>query len=155
MGFKKKTIRGQLQPEHLLKLVSAQGWLHTNGENQHIQIDKLNGAGCGVFHRNPQASVTCLLHRSRQPSDIVDSDSSALLVKIFKAFAEGPHIHIEDLDLHLRMVFLEYQGALDRIHAADVGAIRVSLSCRARSDALHKTDRTGLAAIARAHDPPL
>ena len=108
----------------------------------------------GVLYGNPEAPVRRFLHRARQAPDVVHAESSASLIEIFKAFAEGADVHVEDLHIHVRMVFLQHQGALHGVHAADIRAIGVPFSCRSRANTLHETDRSGLPAVGGPDDLP-
>jgi len=78
----------------------------------------------------------------------------APLVKILEALPEGTDIDVEDLHIHVRIVFLEHQSALDGVHAADIGAVFASLSCRPGAHTLDKSDGPRAPPVRRTDELP-
>ncbi len=72
---------------------------------------------------------------------------STPLVQILEALPERADVRVEDRGLHLWIVLLEQEGLLDRVHAAEVGAIEHPARHGTRADALDETDPLRMAPV--------
>jgi hypothetical protein len=109
-----------------------------------------------VFSTDTRSSaVGQLLHIAGQAPQIVDPQPPAPVEQILEPLAKGPDVDVEDLDIDVGVMFLEHQGALDRVHAADVGAVIAPPAAAPGTHALDETDRLGVLAVRGADQLPL
>ncbi|VTR65461.1 hypothetical protein DESC_320058 [Desulfosarcina cetonica] len=151
MSLQEETVRCQLQAQHLLQALGARRRLHAHGQDQHLQIMVIQLPRGRILHGHPQAAVGQLRHMPRQAADVMGALAPAAREQILKAFAKGTDVDVENLDLHVRVVFLEHQGAFDRVHAAGVGAIGSAPPGRPRAHALDKADALGRPPVGGPH----
>ena len=144
MGLQEEAVGGLLQGQHLLDDLHVLRRLHAHGQDDHLGPVRLELVGGRVLHRQDEVlGLGVLLDRPGQPADVADAHALAAAEEVLEALAEGPDVDVEDLDLDVRVVLLEHQGALDRVHAADVGAVGLAPPLGARADALDEGDRLG------------
>ena len=88
--------------------------------------------------RSPLLSI--FFHGSGEAANVFHPQPAASHVEVLKPFSEGPHVDIEDLDLHVRVVFLEHKGAFDRVHTACVRAVTAAFSGGSGSHTLNESN---------------
>ena len=93
-----------------------------------------------------------LLDVTRKTPDVADTHALASPEQVLEALAEGPDVDIENLDFHFRIVLLEHDRALHRVHAADVRAVGTAPPLGAGPHALDEGDGLGDLAVRQADD---
>ncbi|OPZ77571.1 MAG: hypothetical protein BWY77_01677 [bacterium ADurb.Bin431] len=151
MGFEKESVRGELQPEHLLQPARFGCGLYPERKDEHVEDIAINLAGGRVFNRNLQAAVGQFLHAAGEPPQVMYAQPAAAQVQVLEALAEGADVDIEHRNAHIRIMLFEHKGAFDCVHAAGVGAVGAPLAGRPRSYALDESDRPRFFAVFRPH----
>ena len=82
-------------------------------------------------------------------ADKFDAHGFGPLLGLVKLLALGTDIHVINSDINFRIMLLGHHGLLDRIHAADRGAVAVVTAKVTGADALDKGNSLGMPAIGK------
>ncbi len=145
-------IRGHPQLSgHLLGVCPR---LHGGGQHHHVRLD---------LHGLPQQRVRPLHHQVAvqrvDPGDPAAHIGGVVplhdpLHELLVALAVRPDVHVEDVGLGVGHLLFQEQGVLGRVHAADLGAVRVTVHRVPRPHAGDEDHRLGLPPVGRPEDLP-
>jgi len=149
-----KTVLVQIDPRSIGQFAGALGHLHAHREHDHIEAFR-DQVSSGVQEGQQQVvGGRILLERGNAATPETDAVAVAGPAEVLAVtLAEVAHVHHEDVGVQVRAMLLGNDGLLDRVHAADRGAVGVLLV--AGADALQPGDPLGLTAIGAALDVPV
>ena len=84
--------------------------------------------------------------------DKLDAHGLGPLLRLVKLLALGPNIHVENRNIHIRIMFLGNKRFLDRVHATDRRAVAVTAPQVPGTDTLDKGQPLGMTSIGKTLD---
>jgi len=151
-GCPAEVVAVQFDAGHFGDAVGVPGRFHAHRQDNHVVGLKGVGAVQGGIGQ-PQL-VLPRSHIRHPGPDKPDAHGLCPLPGLVELLALGADVHVVNGDVRLRVVLLGNQGLLDRIHAADRGAVTVAAAQITRTHALNEGQPLGMAAVGKALDLP-